>query len=184
MLSTDDARLVSFLHGGFPLSDRPFADVAVQLGCSEDAVIDASTSMLAEGSTSNDGGASLANRFAGAFLNEYLYTTNSGTQTVQPYEKVRVASDYAGGGAPGAVQPYVHVLVGQGVGRFGAFDAGKGNAGGLCRAVAGLGQARRRDQVLTRLAGRAQSGYVFHYAFAMVLGVVALITWLTLSGAQ
>ncbi|NEX44655.1 NADH-quinone oxidoreductase subunit L [Pseudotabrizicola algicola] len=38
--------------------------------------------------------------------------------------------------------------------------------------------------MLTRLAGRAQSGYVFHYAFAMVLGVVALITWLTLSGAQ
>ena len=38
--------------------------------------------------------------------------------------------------------------------------------------------------MLTRLAGRAQSGYVFHYAFAMVLGVVALITWLTLSGTQ
>jgi NADH-quinone oxidoreductase subunit L len=38
--------------------------------------------------------------------------------------------------------------------------------------------------MLTRLAGRAQSGYVFHYAFAMVLGVVALITWVTLSGAQ
>ncbi len=34
---------------------------------------------------------------------------------------------------------------------------------------------------LTRLAGRAQSGYVFHYAFAMVLGVVALITWVSLS---
>ena len=38
--------------------------------------------------------------------------------------------------------------------------------------------------MLTRLAGRAQSGYVFHYAFAMVVGVVAVITWLTLSGAQ
>jgi NADH-quinone oxidoreductase subunit L len=36
--------------------------------------------------------------------------------------------------------------------------------------------------MLTRLAGRAQSGYLFHYAFAMVLGVVALITWMTLSG--
>ena len=40
MLSPDDARLVSFLHGGFPLSDRPFAEVAAQLGCSEDAVLD------------------------------------------------------------------------------------------------------------------------------------------------
>jgi len=34
----------------------------------------------------------------------------------------------------------------------------------------------------TRLAGRAQSGYLFHYAFAMVLGIVALVTWMTLSG--
>ena len=38
--------------------------------------------------------------------------------------------------------------------------------------------------MLTRLAGRAQSGYVFHYAFAMVLGIVVLIMWVVLSGAQ
>ncbi len=36
--------------------------------------------------------------------------------------------------------------------------------------------------MLTRLAGRAQSGYIFHYAFAMVLGIVCLVTWMTLSG--
>jgi NADH-quinone oxidoreductase subunit L len=34
----------------------------------------------------------------------------------------------------------------------------------------------------TRLAGRAQSGYIFTYAFAMVLGIAILITWMTLSG--
>ena len=34
----------------------------------------------------------------------------------------------------------------------------------------------------TRLAGRAQSGYLFHYAFAMVLGIVALVTWMTMFG--
>ncbi|MCC6304035.1 MAG: NADH-quinone oxidoreductase subunit L [Rhodobacteraceae bacterium] len=33
---------------------------------------------------------------------------------------------------------------------------------------------------VTRLAGRAQSGYVFHYAFAMVLGIAILVTWMTL----
>ena len=33
----------------------------------------------------------------------------------------------------------------------------------------------------TRLAGRAQSGYLFHYAFAMVIGIVLLITWATLA---
>ena len=36
----------------------------------------------------------------------------------------------------------------------------------------------------TRLAARAQSGYVFSYAFAMVLGVGALITWMTLMGGR
>ena len=35
---------------------------------------------------------------------------------------------------------------------------------------------------MTRLAGRAQSGYIFHYAFAMVLGIGLLITWMTLGG--
>ena len=34
----------------------------------------------------------------------------------------------------------------------------------------------------TRLAGKAQSGYVFTYAFAMVIGIAVLITWMTLSG--
>lgn len=34
----------------------------------------------------------------------------------------------------------------------------------------------------TRIAGRAQSGYLFTYAFAMVLGIAILLTWVTLSG--
>jgi NADH-quinone oxidoreductase subunit L len=37
---------------------------------------------------------------------------------------------------------------------------------------------------VTRLAGRAQSGYLFHYAFAMVLGLVALIFWLSIVGGR
>ena len=37
----------------------------------------------------------------------------------------------------------------------------------------------------TKLAGRAQSGYIFTYAFSMVIGIVVLITWMTLtSGAN
>ena len=36
----------------------------------------------------------------------------------------------------------------------------------------------------TRLAGRAQSGYIFHYAFAMFLGIGALITWMTMTGGN
>lgn len=34
----------------------------------------------------------------------------------------------------------------------------------------------------TRLAGRAQSGFIFTYAFWMVLGVAALITWMSIGG--
>ena len=34
----------------------------------------------------------------------------------------------------------------------------------------------------TRLAGRAQTGYIFTYAFAMVIGVAIFITWMSLSG--
>ena len=35
---------------------------------------------------------------------------------------------------------------------------------------------------LTRIVNRAQSGYLFHYAFAMVIGIAILLVWMTLSG--
>ncbi|WP_458790209.1 NADH-quinone oxidoreductase subunit L [Yoonia sp. MH D7] len=35
---------------------------------------------------------------------------------------------------------------------------------------------------LTRLTNKAQSGYIFTYAFAMVLGIAAMITWVTMFG--
>jgi len=34
----------------------------------------------------------------------------------------------------------------------------------------------------TRIAGRLQSGYLYHYAFAMVIGIAVLITWMMLTG--
>ncbi|SNR46200.1 NADH-quinone oxidoreductase subunit L [Paracoccus sediminis] len=36
---------------------------------------------------------------------------------------------------------------------------------------------------LTRFAGLVQSGYLFHYAFAMVLGIVGLLIWVMTRGA-
>jgi NADH-quinone oxidoreductase subunit L len=36
----------------------------------------------------------------------------------------------------------------------------------------------------TRVAGRIQSGYLFHYAFAMVLGIVALMFWVVRTGGM
>ncbi len=38
----------------------------------------------------------------------------------------------------------------------------------------GLAAATRE---LARLAGRLQSGYVYHYAFAMLIGVAGLVSW-------
>ncbi|MDO5642974.1 MAG: NADH-quinone oxidoreductase subunit L [Paracoccus sp. (in: a-proteobacteria)] len=37
---------------------------------------------------------------------------------------------------------------------------------------------------LTRLAGRVQSGYLFHYALAMVVGVLALLVWVMARGSM
>ncbi len=36
---------------------------------------------------------------------------------------------------------------------------------------------------VNRLAGRAQSGYLFHYAFAMVIGLIVMTLWLTVRSA-
>ena len=35
--------------------------------------------------------------------------------------------------------------------------------------------------MLNRVYARVQSGYVYHYAFAMILGIAVLVTWVTLS---
>jgi len=44
------------------------------------------------------------------------------------------------------------------------------------------GVAMRLVPAITRLAGRVQSGYVFHYAFSMVVGIGLLLTWVVLMG--
>jgi NADH-quinone oxidoreductase subunit L len=36
----------------------------------------------------------------------------------------------------------------------------------------------------TRLAVRAQNGYIFSYAFAMVIGIAVLVTWMTMAGGN
>lgn len=51
--------------------------------------------------------------------------------------------------------------------------------GGDGRTIDGLinGLAMGLIPKITRLAGRVQSGYLFHYAFSMVLGLVGLLIW-------
>ena len=48
-LESADLRLIDHLHGGLPLSDRPFADAGVALGMPEDEVIDRLQRLLKEG---------------------------------------------------------------------------------------------------------------------------------------
>jgi NADH-quinone oxidoreductase subunit L len=63
------------------------------------------------------------------------------------------------------------------LGRF-LWKRGDGNVidGGLNGIALGM------IPMLTRLAGRAQSGYVFTYAFAMVIGLAVILTYFTITG--
>jgi NADH-quinone oxidoreductase subunit L len=71
----------------------------------------------------------------------------------------------------------IFVIPALGIGRF-LWKRGDGDVidGGLNGVAMGI------IPFFTRLAGRAQSGYIFTYAFAMVIGIAVLVTWMTLSG--
>ena len=67
MASPDDLRLIDRLHGGFPLCDRPFAEVAATLGCTEDMLIDRLQRLLAHGDLTRFGPLFQIERMGGAF---------------------------------------------------------------------------------------------------------------------
>ena len=68
MLSLDDVRLMTRLHGGLPLTDRPFADVAAELGWQEDTVIERLHHLLAQGVLSRFGPLFQIERAGGQFV--------------------------------------------------------------------------------------------------------------------
>jgi DNA-binding Lrp family transcriptional regulator len=68
MPSPDDLRLIDRLHGGFPISDRPFAEVASTLGCSEDMLIDRLQRLLAHGDLTRFGPLFQIERAGGRFV--------------------------------------------------------------------------------------------------------------------
>lgn len=65
---------------------------------------------------------------------------------------------------------------------LGAFLWKKGDGAVIDGSINGL--AMGVIPFITRLAGRAQSGFVYHYAFAMVLGIVVIVTFVTLAGGS
>jgi NADH-quinone oxidoreductase subunit L len=65
--------------------------------------------------------------------------------------------------------------------RLGTFLWKRGDGAAVDGAINGI--AMGIVPWLTRLAGRAQSGFLFHYAFVMLIGVSILITVMSLGGA-
>jgi len=63
-----DARLLDRLHGGFPLVDRPFAQVAEELGQTEDEVIERLTRLLGHGVLTRFGPLFQIERAGGCFV--------------------------------------------------------------------------------------------------------------------
>lgn len=68
MPSPEDLCLIDHLHGGFPLSDRPFAEAAAGLGCSEDALIERLQRLLASGDLTRFGPLFQIERAGGLFV--------------------------------------------------------------------------------------------------------------------
>jgi DNA-binding Lrp family transcriptional regulator len=67
-LTLVDARLIDFLHDGFPLCDHPFAHVGAALGLSEDDVIERLRQLLAGGVLTRLGPLYQIERGGGAYL--------------------------------------------------------------------------------------------------------------------
>jgi DNA-binding Lrp family transcriptional regulator len=68
MLSPDDLRILARLHGGLPLTDRPFADVAAELGIGEDSLIERLHQWLAQGLLTRFGPLFQIERAGGRFV--------------------------------------------------------------------------------------------------------------------
>ncbi|MCP3939418.1 MAG: hypothetical protein GY708_29070, partial [Actinomycetia bacterium] len=67
----------------------------VEVRASDDASIDATSRLVSSSSTSNDGGASILNTFAQKLLDDYQFTSKSGSQTVAFGDRVRVDDNFA-----------------------------------------------------------------------------------------
>lgn len=68
MIAPDDLRLIDYLHGGFPLVDRPFAAVAQALGMDEDEVLQRLRRLLSQGVLTRFGPLFQIERAGGLFV--------------------------------------------------------------------------------------------------------------------
>jgi DNA-binding Lrp family transcriptional regulator len=68
MLLPEEVRLIDYLHGGFPLSERPYAEVGAALGMDEAAVIASLHSLLERGYLTRFGPLFQIERAGGQFV--------------------------------------------------------------------------------------------------------------------
>ncbi len=96
MLTLDDLRLIDRLHGGFPLTDRPFAEVAQELGCSEDALIERLRRLLAHGDLTRFGPLFQIERAGGRFVLAAMAVPEERFEAVaeQLYGMAEIAHNY------------------------------------------------------------------------------------------
>ena len=67
---------------------------AISISAADDAEISSSTTMYADVSPTNDAGAGILNRWAGSLLDDYAYTTKSGTKGLVFGDRVLLGDDY------------------------------------------------------------------------------------------
>ncbi|MCA0176881.1 MAG: Lrp/AsnC family transcriptional regulator [Proteobacteria bacterium] len=68
MPSLEDRRLIAALHGGFPLGDRPYAEVAAAHGLTEEQLLEKLRAWLAQGVLTRFGPLFQIERAGGRFL--------------------------------------------------------------------------------------------------------------------
>jgi siroheme decarboxylase len=68
VLSPEELRLIDHLHGGFPLSERPYAEVGAALGMDEDRVIATLQRLLERGDLTRFGPLFQIERAGGQFV--------------------------------------------------------------------------------------------------------------------
>lgn len=66
-MDTTDRAIVNALQGGFPITERPYAEAAAELGIAEDELIERLERMLVDGTLSRFGPMYHAERMGGAF---------------------------------------------------------------------------------------------------------------------
>ena len=89
--------------------DNVVAAGAVEVVAEDQASIHAISSLLASVSPTNDLGQGIINKLAGAMLDDYRFTSRSGTRLVRFGERVRVADDHADADLAGKVFAYMGV---------------------------------------------------------------------------